>query len=357
MNNSLDNFDSKKVAKILLKWFDKKGRNLPWRKVLKSKKNPYYVWISEIMLQQTTVNAVIPRFKSFIKRWPNIKKLSLASIDEILHEWQGLGYYTRAHNIHRTARIINNDFGGKLPRDSSSLKKLPGIGDYTAGAVASIAFLEPILPIDVNIQRVLARIKGIYLNDKKFKSMIRDFASSFVEINRPGDLTEAFMDLGATLCKLNNPKCSYCPISKYCISFNKKITNKIPGKSMSKARSRKYGVAFFAINQRGEVLLRKRKNQNIFNGMMELPMTPLSEKIWTPDSWTKYYPVKGNWNDTKLSYKGPLSGFELKLSILFTRVTTREKKHWFSLSEMDNYALPSVFKKIIDLVEKNFLKN
>ena len=114
MNNSLDNFDSKKVAKILLKWFDKKGRNLPWRKVLKSKKNPYYVWISEIMLQQTTVNAVIPRFKSFIKRWPNIKKLSLASIDEILHEWQGLGYYTRAHNIHRTARIINNDFGGKL---------------------------------------------------------------------------------------------------------------------------------------------------------------------------------------------------------------------------------------------------
>ena len=215
-NNSIE-FDSKKIARALLNWFDNNGRALPWRKVLKSKKNPYHVWISEIMLQQTTVNAVIPRFKSFIKRWPNIKNLSLASIDEVLHEWQGLGYYSRAHNIHKTAKIIINDFDGRLPNNSISLKKLPGIGEYTSGAIASIAFLEPILPVDVNIQRVLARIKGIYLKDKKFKSRIRSFAGSFVDAKRPGDLTEAFMDLGAKVCKSNDPQCMSCPISKYCI--------------------------------------------------------------------------------------------------------------------------------------------
>ena len=356
MENNSSEFDSKRITKILLKWFDKNGRFLPWRKVLKSKKNPYHVWISEIMLQQTTVNAVIPRFKSFIRRWPNIKNLSLATIDEVLHEWQGLGYYSRAHNIHKTAKIIIKDFDGKLPKNSISLKKLPGIGEYTSGAVASIAFLEPILPVDVNIQRVLARVKGIYLKEKKFKSKIRDFACSFVEENRPGDLTEAFMDLGAGICKPSNPQCMSCPISKYCISFKENIMHEVPGKLSSKVRKKKYGVVFFVINQRDEILLRKRIDQNIFNGMMELPMTPLSRKVWTTNSLVDHYPVEGEWLDKKLFYQGPISDFELNLNILFAKIITRKKVGWFPLEKIDNYALPSVFKKIIGLVEKNFLK-
>ncbi|PPR79272.1 MAG: Adenine DNA glycosylase, partial [Alphaproteobacteria bacterium MarineAlpha2_Bin1] len=256
--------DIEAISQILLKWYDFNARRLPWRK--KSKNSPYHIWISEIMLQQTTVKAVIPRYKSFIRRWPNIKKLSLASIDEILHEWQGLGYYSRAHNIYKTAIIINSNYKGRFPKNTDSLKNLPGIGDYTAGAVASIAFSKPILPVDVNIERVLARINGVFKNEKNFKSKINNIAKLFYEPKRPGDLTQAFMDFGSIICKSNNPVCEICPLSKFCYSFKKKVVHLIPGQKNLLKKEKKYCVIFFIMNSKNEILFRKRKNAQILKG-------------------------------------------------------------------------------------------
>ncbi len=330
---------------------------LPWRNNKKTLKNPYFIWISEVMLQQTTVKAVIPRFNSFIKRWPDIEKLSKASIDDVLHEWQGLGYYSRAHNIHKTAKIICNDLSGKFPESLVSLKSLPGIGEYTAGAIASIAFSKPVLPIDVNIERVLARINGISLSEKKSRVKIRIVGSLFIELNRPGDLTQALMDLGATICRFNNPLCIECPISKMCYSYEKGITDKIPGKKIKKHKKIKHGVVFFVINKKGEFLSRKRSSQNLFRGMMELPMTPLSEKTWDLSSLNEYYPLKSRWLDTQLTVKHPLSGFIINLKIYFARTASNKKGDWINLDKIEEYAFPTLFKQVINVVVKNYLTN
>ncbi len=348
--NNYTELDIEKMSQILIKWYDVNARILPWRN--KSKNSPYHIWISEIMLQQTTVKAVIPKYKSFIKRWPNIKKLSLASIDEILHEWQGLGYYTRAHNIFRSALIISKNYNGRLPKNIHSLKELPGIGDYTAGAVASIAFSIPVLPVDVNIERVLARINGLFKNEKNFKSKVNNVAKLFYESKRPGDLTQSFMDFGAIICKPNNPLCEICPLSKFCLSFRKKIVGKVPGKKYLKSRKKRYGVVFFVINNKNQILFRKRKNSKILRGMMELPMTPLSKHKWNLNSLDQYYPIKCEWEDNNIFVKAPISGFQLEIKILFSRMGIQENGECVALDNIGSYAIPSIFKKIINKVLK-----
>ena len=188
--------------KIILKWFDKEKRDLPWRNSNKSSIDIYKVWISEIMLQQTTVNAVIPYFKKFIERFPSIYSLAEATLDEVLSYWAGLGYYSRARNIHKCAVIIVNQYNGLFPKIETDLIKLPGIGDYTAAAICAIAYNQVAIAVDVNIERVISRIYNKH-NIKKVE--IKLLISNFISLDRPGDFTEALMDLGAKVCKARDP--------------------------------------------------------------------------------------------------------------------------------------------------------
>ncbi len=355
MINSNKILNTQEISRSVLLWYDQNKREFPWRSDNGSIKNPYFIWISEVMLQQTTVSTVIPRFNSFIKRWPNILKLSNASLDEVLNEWQGLGYYSRAHNIHKTSKIIINDYEGKFPRALSDLKNLPGIGEYTAGAIASIAFSKPVLPIDVNVQRVLARLNGIVITKKNSKSKIKKIANSFCEINRPGDVTQAFMDIGSILCKPNVPHCDPCPINKNCFAFQNKITDKVPGKEIKKKKSCKYAVVFFALNKNMQIFSRKRTDKNLFKGMMELPSTPFLEEDWSDRSAFNYKPFKSNWVDTNLKVKHSLSHFDISLRVFFARSNNQNKGRWVDLDKIDKETFPVLFKKVINTVLEKYL--
>ena len=209
------------LSKKILIWYDKNKRDLPWRKS-KNDLNPYQTWISEIMLQQTTVEAVIPYFHKFISKWPTIKKLSESNIEDIMDAWSGLGYYSRAKNIHKTAKIVSKEYNNKIPDNYEELIKLPGIGPYTAGAILTIAYDKKASVIDSNIERIILRIQGIKKPKDKVKKELIKISEELCPDNRSGDYVQGMMDLGSAICKPNNPKCNLCPIKKFCYSYKNK---------------------------------------------------------------------------------------------------------------------------------------
>jgi A/G-specific adenine glycosylase len=204
--------------KKILKWYDQEKRDLPWRKSNKLIIDVYKVWISEIMLQQTTVNAVIPFFETFIIKFPDVHSLAKARIEDVMTYWAGLGYYSRARNLHKCAKIIINDYNGIFPKNEIDLVKLPGIGDYTAGAICAIAYNQVAAPVDVNIERVISRISNEHNTTRR---EIKELMRKIIPVNRPGDFIEAIMDLGSKICKIREPKCMDCPINTLCKTYLK----------------------------------------------------------------------------------------------------------------------------------------
>src|ERR1700730_5353168 len=205
------------IADALLAWYDCHRRDLPWRARPCECADPYRVWLSEIMLQQTTVAAVKPYFLAFLSRWPSVAHLSQASRDEILRQWAGLGYYSRAHNLHSCAKIVAEKLGGNFPVTETELLRLPGVGPYTAAAIAAIAFGQPAAAVDGNIERGVARLFGIKKPLPEAKACMRTKARKLVPHSRPGDFTQAMMDLGAILCTPKNPSCNICPLRNFCL--------------------------------------------------------------------------------------------------------------------------------------------
>ncbi|HEY2541333.1 MAG TPA: A/G-specific adenine glycosylase, partial [Stellaceae bacterium] len=200
----------------LLAWYDRHRRDLPWRAPPGSTADPYRVWLSEIMLQQTTVVAVAPYFERFVTRWPDVAALAAASLDEVLQEWQGLGYYARARNLHACARVVVERHGGAFPAKPSQLRALPGIGDYTAAAIAAIAFDERVAAVDGNVERVTARLFAVGEPMPAAKERLRALAAALVPRPRSGDFAQAMMDLGATICTPRRPRCVLCPWRAAC---------------------------------------------------------------------------------------------------------------------------------------------
>ncbi|MDP6784095.1 MAG: A/G-specific adenine glycosylase, partial [Alphaproteobacteria bacterium] len=238
------------IQSKLLGWYKKNRRILPWRKLDKKKlPNPYYVLVSEFMLQQTTVNAVISRFKNFMKIWPNLKKLSMINENQILQFWSGLGYYARAKNLLNSAKIISHKFNNIVPDNYYDLIDLPGVGDYTAKAILGIGYNKSVMPVDVNIKRILVRLYGlnqsINLIDKKITSLSKFYASK----KQSSNLIQAFMDYGSIICVPRNPRCGICIIAKECFANQKKITNIILKKiKTKKTKMKKYTRAYIIIN-------------------------------------------------------------------------------------------------------------
>ena len=264
------------TAAVLLAWYDRHARKLPWRVGPKERArgvqpDPYRVWLSEIMLQQTTVAAVKPYFDAFIARWPDVAALATAPREEVMKTWAGLGYYARARNLHACAEAVMRDHGGRFPETAAGLKALPGIGEYTAAAVAAIAFDEPVAVVDGNIERVIARLFAIDTPLPAAKKEIRARQQEMTPQARAGDYAQAMMDLGAAICTPKRPACALCPLVEACVAHARGEEETYPVKAEKAVRPTRHGLAFVAIRADGAVLLRRRPDKGLLGGMAEVP--------------------------------------------------------------------------------------
>jgi A/G-specific adenine glycosylase len=265
------------IPKALLRWYDKNARALPWRAPPGSamRADPYRVWLSEVMLQQTTVATVTPRFEAFLARWPSVDALAAAPLDDVLSEWAGLGYYARARNLHKCAVAVAAH--GRFPDTEDRLRALPGVGDYTAAAIAAIAFDRCAVVMDGNIERVAARLFAIETPLPKAKAELKAAIGAVWPAKRSGDFAQALMDFGAAVCTPRAPKCLLCPVTEHCKALAKGIAEKLPIKAKKAEKPVRRGVVYALVNERGEVLFERRPEKGLLGGMLGLPGTGWSE--------------------------------------------------------------------------------
>ena len=264
---------SRPDSAILLAWYDRHRRTLPWRAAPGEEPDPYRVWLSEIMLQQTTVKAVAPYYARFLKRWPSITALAASSLDDVLKAWAGLGYYARARNLHACARAVVERHDGRFPPDETALAGLPGVGPYTAAAIAAIAFGRCATPVDGNIERVVARLFAVEEPLPAAKAEIRRLAEGITPAERPGDFAQAMMDLGATICTPLRPACALCPWNDVCAASRRGTPETFPRKAPKAEGRLRRGAAFWVERADGAVLLRTRPLRGLLAGMTEVPTT------------------------------------------------------------------------------------
>ena len=311
-------------SKKLLAWYDKEKRDLPWRN---KTPNPYHTWLSEIMLQQTTVATVIPYYNEFLEKWPSVQDLAAASLDEVLVQWQGLGYYSRARNLYKCAQALTQTF----PNKEEELLKLPGIGPYTAAAIASIAFDQKAAAVDGNVVRVMSRY--LALNTLKPIEDVKEKLKALLPPTRCGDFTQALMELGALVCRPKSPLCISCPLQKNCQAYTLGKAEDFPLKVPKQKLPTRYATAFILKRKEdGAILLRKRPPQGLLGGMMEVPTTL--------------------WSATKGTGKGPIvkhtfTHFHFEVEVCHLADPSGFEGIWVLPRDLKNYALPTVMKKII----------
>jgi len=304
------------------------------------------------MLQQTTVAAVVPYYRAFLKRWPTVEALAAAPLDDVLHAWQGLGYYARARNLHRAARHVAGALKGRFPEDESSLRDLPGVGAYTAAAIAAIAFGRKTAPVDGNVARVAARLCGLRQGLPAGRARIAALVLGMVPAARPGDFAEALMDLGAAVCTPRQPRCGACPWKNFCRARAAGEPEGFPAKKRKPVRPTRFAVIFWAEDGRGRVLVRRRPEQGLLGGMMEFPSTPWRESEWTGREALARAPAAGVWRGTGKSLSHAFTHFELRAEIVGARVKKPKDGDaaWWPKDGLGALALPSVMKKAARLV-------
>lgn len=338
----------------LLGWYDRHHRDLPWRvppdRVAAGERpEPYRVWLSEIMLQQTTVEAVKPYFRTFVERWPTVEALAAASQDDVMKAWAGLGYYSRARNLKKCAEFITERPGGVFPDTEAGLRDLPGIGAYTAGAIAAIAFGRPAAVVDGNVERVMSRLHAIARPVAEAKAEIRRLVEALVPADRPGDFAQAMMDLGATICSPRRPACMMCPIQADCAAFLQGDPERFPIKIAKAEKPARRGAAFVALRADGAVLLRKRADTGLLGGMTEVPGTAWTARIdggTDPES----APFAAEWR-----FCGQIvhvfTHFTLTLDVFLAKVEKQSAGAagwWSKPDDLPFEALPTVMKKAIE---------
>jgi A/G-specific adenine glycosylase len=336
-------------ARALLAWYDRHRRRLPWRAEPGHTADPYRVWLSEIMLQQTTVVAVIPYYESFVSRFPTIEALAAADLDEVLSLWAGLGYYARARNLHACAREVVKR--GGFPADMAGLLTLPGIGAYTAAAVASVGFGIPTVPVDGNVERVTARLFALTEPFPGVKRAIRAAADQLGQdpdaVARPSDFIQALFDLGASICSPTSPGCALCPWMENCEARRLGIQTELPRRAPKQQRPLRHGVHFWLTDARGNVLLRRRPPSGLLGGMVELPGTGWTTEKWTEADAMAHAPMPVEWRPAG-RVKHVFTHFELTIDLLAARVAAIEGDGFVHpLTELHAVALPSVMRKCV----------
>jgi A/G-specific adenine glycosylase len=337
------------LAGRLLAWYDRHARTLPWRARPGERADPYRVWLSEIMLQQTTVVAVGPYFRDFMARWPTVHDLAAADLDAVLHAWQGLGYYARARNLHKCARVVSAEHGGRFPETEAELLRLPGIGAYTAAAIAAIAFGRKATVMDGNVERVIARLFAVADPLPGAKPALRRLAGSLTPDRRAGDYAQAIMDLGATICLPRKPKCLLCPWADACRARHEGIVESLPARSAKPERPKRHGIVFWTVRKDGAVLLRRRPESGLLGGMIEVPSTDWRAEPWTLDEAMPAAPLSADWRPLDGIVRHGFTHFELELSLVVGHARngcTREAL-WCPVDRLSDYALPTLMKKVV----------
>ena len=344
-------------AADLLAWYDRHARVLPWRLEPRrarrgERPEPYRVWLSEIMLQQTTVKAVGPYYQRFLARWPTVDKLAAAGLDDVLRAWAGLGYYARARNMHACAKEIVQRHGGIFPSGLEELRALPGIGEYTAAAITAIAFDGAAVPVDGNIERVVSRLFAVEEQLPAAKPRIKQLAASLLPSRRAGDFAQAFMDLGATICSPKRPACALCPWIESCVAYLRGDQETFPRKAPKREGQLRRGAAYVALRADGRVLLRKRPDKGLLASMTEVPGS-----AWANDFDEKFAlksapRLKGaKWTRVPGVVRHIFTHFPLELAVFFTTATRSTKApadaRWAPVADLAGEALPNVMRKVI----------
>ena len=333
---------------ILLDWYDRHQRVLPWRARPGEQADPYHVWLSEIMLQQTTVATVKGYFEEFLERWPSVTDLAAAELDDVLHAWQGLGYYARARNLHKCAKVVAEEFGGNFPAEEEGLLALPGIGPYTAAAIAAIAFGRTTTPVDGNIERVMSRMYRLSTPLPEVQPEIKEKAEALTPAARCGDYAQAVMDLGATICTPKKPACSLCPWQEGCQAFAAGDPEIYPKRAPKKRKPTRYGVAFWLEDQRGRVFLRRREERGLLGGMMEFPSTDWVEDSWRGNDAMKAAPAQTDWQILSGTVRHTFTHFHLELTVFRGQAEDEMAPEgvWSEIEKFGEHALPTVMKKV-----------
>ena len=324
------------IAKKILYWYDNNKRVLPWRNKCSAKQKEYLTLVSEFMLQQTQVKTVIPYFINFLKNIPNIKYLAKVNEAKLLKQWQGLGYYSRARNLKKSAEIIVSNFNGRLPNNFEELKKLPGVGDYTASAISAIVFNEQIIPLDGNIERLLKRILNLKKEEEIKKENLHKRKKFFGRTSRSSDYVQALMEIGALLCKPKNPTCEKCPITKNCLSFKRKD---FEIKKKDKKIINKFYLATLYKND-DQILLIKNDKFKFLKNLLIFPMKEITQS----SSLLK--------SSKKLNIK--MSNINMNIFIDFSNTKNKNKNGlWIKKTKLENYMIPTFTKKILASIKHN----
>jgi A/G-specific adenine glycosylase len=336
-------------AMLLLDWYDRHARILPWRTLPGKQANPYHVWLSEIMLQQTTVKTVKPYYEKFLLRWPRVEMLANADSADVMRMWAGLGYYSRARNLHACAKAIVSDFNGQFPRDEASLLKLPGVGPYTAAAISAIAFGKRAIVVDGNVERVIARLHRLAVPMPTVKGRIKELTDELTPQNRAGDFAQAMMDLGATICTPHSPTCEICPFHGACAARKAGDPLAFPFKAAKKDKPTRYGVAYVVTRQDGALLVRTREAKGLLGNMVEVPGSEWTDerRIKAPAS----EPMALRWKQHDDPVKHIFTHFPLELKV-YSAVVANDAvapadMRWLSENAISEEAFPTLFRKVL----------
>ncbi|MEL6642494.1 MAG: A/G-specific adenine glycosylase [Pseudomonadota bacterium] len=348
-------------AAALLEWYDRHARTMPWRvgpaeRQAGQRPDPYHVWMSEIMLQQTTVAAVRDYFTAFQARWPTVEALAAADDADVMAAWAGLGYYARARNLLKCARVVVADYGGRFPDDHQALLGLPGIGPYTAAAISAIAFDRPETVVDGNVERVIARLFNVQTPLPTAKPELTDLAARLTPDARPGDYAQAVMDLGATICTPRNPACGICPWSAGCEARLAGTAQDLPRKLPKAAKPIRKGYVYVARRDDGAWLLERRPEKGLLGGMLGWPVSDWS------DAPVEAPPIHTEWRDPKAEVRHTFTHFHLRLALRIATVSPGlepDRGQFIPPSAFRPNDLPTLMRKAFDLAapELRLLEN
>jgi len=342
--------------KTLLTWFKKHQRDLPWRGI----DDPYRIWISEVMLQQTQVKKVVGYYERFIKRFPDVQQLAAATLQDVLKVWEGLGYYARARNLHKAANIVVEDLDGVIPNDYSNFRQLPGVGDYSAAAVLSITFNAPYAAVDGNIKRVLARlfIMETPINDVRSAKLFQQKADDLLDLEEPGLFNQAMMELGAIVCRPQSPTCLVCPVNTFCQAFQAKRQDEFPLR-LKKEKAPEHQMVAGVIYKGSEVLIVQRPLDGLLGGLWEFPNGRIAEDETAEEACIRYITEVVNLSVTNIKYltriKHAYTHFKIVVDVFQCDYQSGEvvlkgliDAKWVKLTSLQDYPLPRATHKFLD---------